>query len=103
DIVARGGEPPRRLAVAHVQPEKVDLAWDLYRRFPPDPEIDPIVQVIQSGRSQLVRDVSDDLLRSVTHDEEHYRIAKELGLVSWMVVPLPGRRRSLGAITFVSS
>ena len=104
DIVSGEGELPyERLALAHVDPEKTELAWELHRQYPPEPDIDIIAGVIRSGRSRLVREVPDDLLRQLTRDEEHYRIAKELGLVSWMVVPLPGRRGSLGAITFVSS
>lgn len=103
DIRTGEDAPYERLAVAHVDPAKVELAWELRRLYPPDPSTDPIEQVIRSGTSQLVRDIPDDLLRRMTVDEEHYRIVKELGLVSWMMVPLPGRRGSLGAVTFVSS
>jgi PAS domain S-box-containing protein len=93
----------KRLAVAHIDPAKVDLAWDLYRRFPPEPQHDPIALAIRSGKSQLVREVPDELLHDVTFGEEHYAITRALGLVSWMIVPLVGRRGSLGAVTFVSS
>jgi PAS domain S-box-containing protein len=92
-----------RLAVAHVDPEKIELAWELYRRFPSDPARDPVARTIRSGRSQLVRAVSDDVIREITLNDEHYAIVTALGLVSWMIVPLPGRRGPLGAITFVSS
>ncbi|MDQ6802360.1 MAG: PAS domain S-box protein [Acidobacteriota bacterium] len=103
DMAGKGDWPYERLAVAHVDPAKIELAWEIYRKFPPDAAVDPIAAAIRSGKSQLVRDIPDELLRSVTSSDEHYRIAKDLGLVSWMVVPLPGRRGSLGAITFVSS
>ena len=103
DVCGEGEGPYVRLALAHVEPEKIALAWDLHERFRPDAAADPIAQTLISGESQLVREVSDDLLRSITSNEEHYRIAKQLGIVSWMVVPLPGRRGPLGAITFVSS
>jgi len=104
DIATGGRDTPyQRLALAHTDPKKVELAWELYRKYPPDPAVDVISLAIRSGKSQLVRDIPDDLLRKITYDEEHYQIAKELGLVSWMVVPLPGRRGSIGAITFVSS
>lgn len=103
DMASAGDKPYERLAVAHVDPAKVDLAWDLYRRFPPDPIHDPIAETIRTGRSQLVRDVPDELLREITVSEEHYRITRELGLVSWMIVALPGRRGPLGAVTFVSA
>jgi PAS domain S-box-containing protein len=92
-----------RLAVAHVDPEKTDLAWDIYRTYKPDLTTDPIAQSIRSGKSQLVREISDELLRSATSSDEHYAITKRLGLISFMIVPLLGRRGALGAITFVSS
>ncbi len=103
DIAGAAGAPYQRLALAHADPEKAELAWDLYRRFPSDPATDPIAEVIRTGRAQLVAEITDDLLRAITQGDEHYRIAKELGLVSWMMVPIPGRRGSIGAISFVSS
>ncbi|HXG59608.1 MAG TPA: ATP-binding protein, partial [Thermoanaerobaculia bacterium] len=96
-------DPYERLAIAHADPEKIDLAWKLHKQYPHNTETNAIMQAIRSGKPQLVRNISDELLRRVTYDEEHYRIARELGLVSWMIVPLPGRRGPLGAITFVSS
>jgi PAS domain S-box-containing protein len=92
-----------RLAVAHVDPEKTDLAWEIYRTYKADLSADPIAQAIRSGKSQLVREIPDELLRSVASSAEHYAVMKELGLLSFMIVPLLGRRGALGAITFVSS
>ncbi|HET8796082.1 MAG TPA: ATP-binding protein, partial [Thermoanaerobaculia bacterium] len=103
DMAGKGAAPYDRLAVAHVDPEKIELAWELYRRFPSDPARDPIARTIRSGHSQLVRTVSDAVIREITLSDEHYAIVNALGLVSWMIVPLPGRRGPLGAITFVSS
>lgn len=95
--------PYERLAVAHVDPEKVQLARELRRRYPPKEGSDPIGLAIRNARSQLVRHIPDEVLRNLAHDEAHYHVLKELGLVSWMIVPLPGRRGALGAVTFVSS
>lgn len=103
DVCGAGDGPYERLAVAHSDPSKIELAWDLHRRFRADSANDPITRTLQTGESQLVRYVSDEVLRSVTTTDEHYGIVKELGLVSWMVVALPGRRGPLGAVTFVSS
>lgn len=92
-----------RLAVAHRDPEKVALAWELHKKFPPNPEVDPITGVIRTGQSLLARSISDETLRNVSVSQEQYEIVRELGLVSWMIVPLAGRRGPLGAITFISS
>lgn len=102
--MTRGPDVPYdRLAIAHVDPKKIDLAWELRRRFPVPIAVDPIAQAMASGRSQLVRHVPREMLREVAQSEEHYQILLDLGIVSWMIVPLLGRRRAIGAITFVSS
>ena len=40
-----------RPAVAHVDPEKVELAWELWRRVPPRPEDEHGVYAVISGRA----------------------------------------------------
>ncbi|HEX9985610.1 MAG TPA: PAS domain-containing protein [Thermoanaerobaculia bacterium] len=92
-----------RLAIAHLDAEKADLAWEMYQKYTPNRPVDPVAQAIRSGKSQLVREINDDMLRNMSASEDHYAGMKQLGLVSWMVVPLPGRRGPLGAVTFASS
>jgi len=93
----------RRVAVAHVDPEKADLAKVLRRKYPPDPQTDHVARAMRSGESELVQEVSEDVLREVSQGEEHFQLLRELGLTSWMIVPLPARDRPIGAVTFVSS
>ncbi|HEX8170939.1 MAG TPA: GAF domain-containing protein [Thermoanaerobaculia bacterium] len=97
------GTEIERLAVAHVDPAKVEYARELRRRFPPDPRTDQVAVVMRSGRSQLVSTIPDGLLEELVPDAEQLRIARELGLMSWMIVPLRSRGNALGAVTFVSS
>ena len=94
----------KRLAVAHVNPAKEELAWSLVRRHPIDPDApEGAAAVIREGRSRLVPEIPDDLLERVARDPEHLRILRELGLHSAMVVPLRARGRTLGALSFVSA
>jgi PAS domain S-box-containing protein len=94
----------RQLAVAHVDPAKVELARELNRRYPPDPNA-PVgaPNVVRTGRSELLAEIPDELLVAVTVDADHLRIARELGLRSAMTVPLAARGRTLGVISFVSA
>lgn len=94
----------RQVAVAHVNPEKVALAHELERRYPPDMST-PIgaANVARTGRAELGTDIDDELLVAVTRDAEHLRIARELGLRSWMCVPLRARDRTIGVINLVSA
>ena len=95
--------PFRRLAIAHVDPTKTELAWEMYRKYPPDPEKSQIAAVLRSGKSQLVTTIPPGMIESTIKDEEQARIAREVGLMSWMIVPLRSRGRVLGAVSFVSS
>ena len=103
DMADEGDAPHRRLAVAHVDPAKTELAWELYRKYPPQPESDQVAIVMRSGKPQLVTTIPEGLIESMVKDEEQLRIVLELGLMSWMIVPLISRGRVLGAVTFVSS
>src|SRR5206468_2775665 len=59
--------------------------------------------VIRTGEAELVPEISDKLLERIAVDELHLDLLRQLGLCSYMCVPLKGRDRVLGAITFISS
>ena len=94
----------RRLAVAHVDPAKVEYAHELAERYPTDPDSPSGPwQVIRTGRSELIAEITDEMLVAAARDEEHLRIARELALHSAVTVPLMARGRTLGVITWVSA
>ncbi len=94
----------RRLAVAHVDPAKVEFAKELAERYPSDPDSGTGPwQVIRTGRSELIPQITDEMLVALARDEEHLRIARELALHSAVTVPLITRGRTLGVITWVSA
>lgn len=94
----------RQIAVAHPDPDMVELARQLERRYPYDPEAPAgVPQVLRSGRPELVSEVSDDLLQTLSPDAELRQAVRELGLTSWMVVPLSARERLLGALTLATA
>jgi PAS domain S-box-containing protein len=103
DVVDEDGTV-RRLGVAHQDPEKVRLAEELHRRYPPDPNSPTgVPSVLRTGRSELYEEISDDVLGHVVEDEDHVHLLEELGLRSAMVVPLRARGRTLAAMSFMSS
>ena len=94
----------QRVAVEHVDPEKVALAEELARRYPEEPRTDRgLHQVLATGESQLWPHIPDELLVDAAQDEEHLRLIRELGMSSAMIVPMRVRDRVLGAISFVSA
>jgi GAF domain-containing protein len=93
----------RRLAVAHLDPEKAALANRMRRRYPPEDAGAGLGKVLRTGRSELFPEISSDDLETIAFDEHHLTILRALGITSGMWVPLTARGRTLGAITFASS
>jgi PAS domain S-box-containing protein len=94
----------RRLAVAHVNPEKVALAQLLHEKYPEDESAATGVQhVIRTGEPEMVCEISDAMLESSARDEDHLRILRALNLSSYICVPLRAGVGICGAITFVAA
>ncbi|HET9675453.1 MAG TPA: PAS domain S-box protein [Gaiellaceae bacterium] len=92
----------RQLALAHVDEQKLVFAEELQRRYPPN-EQGPAADVIRSGEAQLVPELTDELLRSVAQDELHLDLMRELGLHSYLGVPLVAHERVFGSITLATA
>ena len=94
----------RRVAVAHVNPAKVELAPELHRRFPPDPaEPHGVWNILRTGQAEIVPKINEELLMQSIKDDELLRILRELGLKSYVGVPLKVRGRTLGVVTFIAA
>jgi PAS domain S-box-containing protein len=103
DILAPETGRVRRLAIAHSDPAKERLLWELDRRYPTDLSHDPVgAAAIRTGDPQLHERIDESLIEETARDEEHRRAIRELGLTSAMAVPLVVRREAIGAVTFAS-
>lgn len=102
EVLEPGQLAAEQLAVAHVDPAKVDLARSLRERYPPDPTASTGVhEVIRTGRPLLYASIPPETLQARARDAEHLRLIRELKLESAMVVPLSAHGRTFGALTFV--
>ncbi|MDP9410594.1 MAG: PAS domain S-box protein [Actinomycetota bacterium] len=103
DIVEEDGRV-NQLAFVHADPQKENLLRKLleHRRFG---ERDPggVAEVLRTGRSLLLADVSGPILQDRAVSAEQLEVLRELKPRSAMSVPLLARGRILGAITLVSS
>jgi PAS domain S-box-containing protein len=92
----------RRVAVTHTDPEKVRFAYEFNERYPPR-HGDPGNVALRTGKSVLVEEIPDELIDSGARDPEHAQLIRQLGLRSFMIVPMVLGRRSLGIITFATA
>jgi PAS domain S-box-containing protein len=105
DIV-ESSEPLRmsRLALAHLDPHKLELAHEMRRRYPPNLETPSgLARVLKEGKAIRVENVTDEMVAASAHNAEHLEMLRTIGMCSVMVVPLKARDRVLGSLTLVSA
>lgn len=102
-IALHDGHVLRPLSVAHRNPEHADVVAELQRRYPatPDPERGTY-RVYHSGVSEVVPDLTDDVLRELAIDDHHFDLLRQLEFRSAMACPLIGQDGVLGVITWVA-
>jgi PAS domain S-box-containing protein len=89
------------LAAYHRDPVRVAAAWELEKRYPPNPDSPRGASaVIRSGEPELISEVDDTALRVFARDPEHLAILRCFGLRSFLCVPMVARSRTLGAMIF---
>jgi PAS domain S-box-containing protein len=88
----------------HQDPSKVALAEKARAQEPE--QLDPARaagQVIATGISQLVPDVSDDMIAQSARDEEHLQLLRALQIRSVLIVPMRVPTRTIGVMTLVTA
>jgi PAS domain S-box-containing protein len=103
DILNDGGTV-ERVATAHIDKQKIALAQEMQRRYPPDPQAPyGVHHVLQTGKTEFAFQISDEQISSAARDIEHLKMLLEVGLKSYIIAPLIARGRIWGAISFISS
>lgn len=93
-----------QVAVAHCDPEKEKWAWEIHRRYPFEKtDMRGPAHVVATGQSEITRIITDDRLIAAAKDSAHLEMLREVGLRSYLCVPLRGRRGILGTLTLVTS
>ena len=101
DLVGEGGRL-ERVAVSHVDPAKVASGKALFERYPPRrTDQYGIWRVIETGEPEWRPEITDEVLHAVAKDPDHLAALQDLGLRSYVCVPLQARDRVIGALTLV--
>ena len=99
DLTDADGEL-RNVAVAHVDPVKVELAQRMRERYPPRSRAGGgTAQVVRTGEPLLLAQISEEQMVAGARDAEHLELIRSLGLTSVLIVALRARGHVLGAIT----
>lgn len=94
----------KRLAVAHVDPAKVEWAHELQKRYPPNMnDTRGVPEVLRTGKSEIYPEITDEMLVQAAIDDGHLQIMRDVGFTSAMIVPLVTQGRTLGVITLISA
>ncbi|HEX8089267.1 MAG TPA: PAS domain S-box protein [Blastocatellia bacterium] len=95
-----------RIPGRHTDPSKEAALAKLIRNYPYSYYGDAescASRVLRMGKPEIANEVTEEWLAAASYDPEHFRILSELGLGSYMVVPLVTRGRTLGVISFISA
>ncbi len=92
----------KRLAVAHSDPQKIEMAREFQARYPEDPD-GPMSRrnILASGQPVLVREITDEMIDAGVRDAVEASFVRALGLTSFITVPLIAREAKLGTLTIV--
>ncbi len=90
------------MPIAHVEPSKIDIVREVYRRFPP-PEMR--YGVPEAGRTEQAHmaEVAGERLEDMAQGPEHLALLEQLDVCSWMVVPLRVQGHVFGALGLMFS
>jgi PAS domain S-box-containing protein len=92
----------RVVAVAHEDPERERLAWELVERYPASPDAPAgLPLAIRTGEPQLVADITPETVRAAALDAEHLRLLESLNVRHTAIAPLRTPAGVIGAISLV--
>ena len=92
----------RTVAIAHEDPEREQLGWELVRRYPTDPAA-PAGQakVIRTGELEVVADIPPDAAGAAAKDPEHLRLLRSLNVRHSVIAPLQTPAGVIGTLAFL--
>jgi len=91
----------RRVAVADADRARAPLTERL-RAFPPDPDALHMTAALHEGRTEILHDLSDEVLRERLHRPRHIEVVRQIDARSALILPLAARGRTLGAMLLLA-
>jgi PAS domain S-box-containing protein len=94
----------RCVTVVHSDPAQVLQSRELTEGHPADPQASSgIWHILRTGATELVPEISDDLLAEAVPDSGFRALLRGLNVKSYLGVPLHGRGKPIGVLTFFTA
>lgn len=101
DLIEKNGDL-NRLITAHNDPKMVEIAHEFFQAHPPNFSSSAgIPRVARTGETEVVFQVTDNILRSMNMSEIQLKAAREFKIRSGISVPLKSGKKILGVMTFI--
>ena len=102
DLIADDGSIRGAVAAAGRDENGAKALEQMRHDHPIDPAgAHPVAEVLRTGNSVLLPEMSAEMLREIAQSEEHYELMRSLRYRSAIVVPLAIRSRMLGALSLL--
>ncbi|MEO5817105.1 MAG: ATP-binding protein [Gemmatimonadaceae bacterium] len=103
DLVGADGEI-ERVAVAHVDPAKENLLWEVRRWVRAGAPMSPHLQrALANGESLLISELTDEMTESAALDDEHRQLIMRLHACSLISVPLKVSGKTVGVLVLYAA
>ncbi|MBX4198094.1 PAS domain-containing sensor histidine kinase [Candidatus Parcubacteria bacterium] len=104
DLV-KDGTTLENIAVIHKDPKKVKWARLVRKQYPSNIKdtTSGLGKVIQNGTSELYSYIPDKAIAQAAKNPRHLALLRKIGFTSVIMVPIMAHKKTIGAITLVSS
>jgi PAS domain S-box-containing protein len=93
-----------QVAWVHRDPARAEQVLEAFLRHPTPPDAEyGIPLALRTGKPELIRTITDDMLQTAARTPEHLRLLRELGLSSSIIVPIKGKAGVIGALRFTAA
>lgn len=103
DVRSDDGQGVKRMVAVAREQHNRPLAEALLHFTPPRAPSSPIWRVLETGRSELLPEMTPAMVEAAAQNAEHRVALERVGPRSVMLVALNARERTLGALTVVSN
>lgn len=97
------GQPPRRIAVAHRDPELLAMAIQASQDYPADPDSPTgAAAILRDGHTEYLPDIAPGQFEDQARDDRQRDLLRRLSLRSALAVPLLAAGRITGVLTLIN-